>query len=133
MKRADPTDQILVKASVARMRDRLLTREQAVQVAIAGRVVETGRSDNPVLAYVNEARWVADCPCGGSELVAEKEDMLCGSCGTVAPVKFPSKKKTEDIERLLNLRPPANQNWYPHETVDELLAQNIENDIWEGN
>jgi hypothetical protein len=113
------------------MQDPLISREDSLKVAAAGRVVETGRADKPVLAYVNHSRWVADCECGGSELVAEKQDMLCGSCGMVSPVKFPTKAKTADIERLLEVRALGNRNWNLEETVAELTAQNIENGIWE--
>ena len=51
----------------------------------------------PALAYVNQARWVADCPdCTGAELVAPGDPFLCGSCFNEAigyrwrPVRWPA-------------------------------------------
>ncbi len=84
-----------------------------------------------ISAYVNRGRWVADCACNGAELVAPGEEMLCGSCGARNTPKFPGPKKRDEISRLLLRRDVFNQNWHPDETVDELLAQNIENGIWE--
>jgi hypothetical protein len=129
VKRASETDRLLVKSSVVRLLDPLISREDAIRVAAAGRVAETGRSDKPVLAYINDSRWVANCECGGGELVSEGQEMLCGSCGVVSPVKFPTKKKVEQLERLLEVRPVRSRNWNLEETVDELLAQNIEHGI----
>ena len=84
-----------------------------------------------VNAYVNHDRWVADCLCNGAELVAPGETMLCGSCGAEHTVKFPGPKTRDKIEHLLGLRELDKRNWKPDETVAELLAENIENGIWE--
>ncbi len=84
-----------------------------------------------ILAYVAQGRWVASCACNGAELVALGQEMLCGSCGARNTVKFPESKTRAKIEELLGRREPFNQNWYAYETTDELLAQNIENGIWE--
>ena len=79
-------------------------------------------------AYVNRGRWVADCACNGAELVAPGQEMLCGSCGARNTVKFPGTRN--ELEAALLQREPFNQNWHPDETVDELVAQNIENGIF---
>lgn len=81
-------------------------------------------------AYVNHGRWVADCVCNGAELVVPNQEMLCGSCGTRNTVKFPGPKTRTKIEAALLQREARNQNWHPDETVDELVAQNIENGIY---
>ncbi len=86
------------------------------------------RKGTDVQAYVNHGRWVADCPCNGAELVAPKQEMLCGSCGMKHTVEFP-KQRTK-IEETLNVRPPHNQNWSVGETVDSLVAENIENGLY---
>lgn len=88
-----------------------------------------GRSRKKVAAYINHGRWVADCPCGGAELVTENEPMLCGSCGMTSPVDFPEGQA--EIERLLLQREMRNRNWLPGESVEQIAAENIENGIWE--
>jgi hypothetical protein len=96
--------------------------------ALASNNTPTRRNRKQVAAYINHGRWVADCPCNGAELVGPGEDMVCGSCGTISSVDFPDT--AADIEKVLGLRDPYNQNWHPGETVDELTAQNIENGLW---
>ena len=83
-----------------------------------------------VQAYVNHGRWVADCACNGAELVAPGQEMVCGSCGARNTVKFPGAPTLTKIEAALSRREPYRQNWHPDETVDELVAQNIENGIY---
>ena len=81
-------------------------------------------------AYVNWGRWVADCVCNGAELVAPDQEMVCGSCGARNTVTFPGQTIRGKIEIALSRREPFNQNWYSDETVDELVAQNIEHGIY---
>ncbi len=83
-----------------------------------------------VLAYVNHGRWVADCVCNGGELVAPGEQMLCGSCGARNKVKFPGPKTRDKIQTALLRREPRNQNWHTDETVNERVAQNVENGFY---
>ena len=83
------------------------------------------------VAYVNHGRWVADCPeCNGAEIIAQGQTMLCGSCGAEHQVDFPDKPTREGIVAALTVRKPSNQNWYPHEQVTELVAQNIDHGIY---
>ena len=81
-------------------------------------------------AYVNHGRWVADCVCNGAEIVGPGLEMVCGSCGARNTVTFPGPQTRDQIEAVLSRREPYNQNWNPDETVDELIAQNIENGIY---
>ena len=110
-----------------RTADKPTLKRIEVTLAKAGVDIYDGTT---VLAYINHGRWVADCACNGGELVAPDETMLCGSCGARNTVKFPGLKTRKKIEAALGLREPFNQNWQPDETVDGLVAQNIENGIY---
>lgn len=88
----------------------------------------TKRPGGRVAAYANHGRWVADCPCGGAELVGDG-DMVCGSCGLVHEVDWPEDRKR--IEGLLRVRPALNQNWLPGETVEMLAAENIDSGVFD--
>lgn len=89
-------------------------------------IITDWQQKGQIPAYVNHGRWVADCPCGGAELVAEGRRMVCGSCGLNSPVTFPAN--TDEIERVLHdRRDTAARNWYPGETVEMLEAENMEN------
>jgi len=89
----------------------------------------------PVQAYVNWGRWVADCPhCRGGAMVVSRVDPVfwCVKCGMRGhpwrSVAFPGN--ADDIEALLVMRPDmANRNWRPGETVDGLRRENIEHDV----
>ena len=98
--------------------------------ALAG-AYKTIRNRKTIYAYINQGRWVADCPCNGAEIVEPGEDMLCGSCSMVSTVAFPDEKTRQQIETALLKRHPLKQNWTVEETVAELEAQNIENGLWE--
>lgn len=94
-----------------------------------------------VNAYVNAAnlggvrgwqgRWIANCAdptCHGCEAVAPGQPFMCCRCwnrahsGAWLKVRFPKDKR--EIERLLILRPGNARNWFPHETVAEIRAEN---------
>lgn len=98
----------------------------------------------PAVAYVNEGRWVADCPsegCHGAMLLLgdRRAGFLCGSCFNAEvghryrPVQWPEERP--DIEAVLAERPvPGTRNWTPAarpgwsrgrgETVADLVAEN---------
>lgn len=97
------------------------TRRRIVK-ALTRQMVAPHDEGGQVLAYVNLGRWVADCPCGGAELVGA-EPMICGSCGTVSEVIWPDNYN--QLERLLQVRPPNNQNWTPGEPETQLEEENI--------
>jgi hypothetical protein len=84
----------------------------------------TVHDEPPVVAYINHGRWVADCPCGGAELVAEDRLMVCGSCAARSEVIFPPNVTV--LESALAARLKKNKNWKPTETVADLLAENKE-------
>lgn len=101
---------------------------------------------NSVPAYINEGRWVAECPvdgCGGAILVSEKTPLfLCPECGSPEngnnwyAVAFPADKAV--IERVLLKRPSRvpdrakTRHWRPGESVDDLKRENRERGLPEG-
>ncbi len=91
-----------------------------------------GPTPAPVLAYINEGRWVGDCPqCNASMMLMRGAPFLCANCvntdlGCQArPLIWPTDDQAE-IEALLTVRSIANRNWTPGESVDLLRAENIE-------
>jgi hypothetical protein len=77
-------------------------------------------------ARVNHGRWIADCPACGSGMWTHPDWRLacCGECGAVyTGVEFPGE--IDQITTLLLLRPRDRQNWFPHETARDLLAENL--------
>jgi len=92
----------------------------------------TPRGD--VVAYVNEGRWVADCPqrdCAGAELVDPEWPLFvcCSGCGCGPHcVIFP--KDREKIEAALVKRQvPRTRNWLPGETVSDLQRENKAHEV----
>jgi hypothetical protein len=91
--------------------------------------------DDPVLAYVNHGRWVAQCECMNAQLVTEADPRFyCVECFNVAfagrwrTVTFPAEVPA--IEVVLQERPERRrQNWEPGETVELLEAENIEHGL----
>jgi hypothetical protein len=85
---------------------------------------------DPIVAYANEARWIAECPdCHSAQLTsAADRRFMCSECANVAnggawrPVTWP--RNFAAIEALLDVRQPVNQNWAPGETVADLTAEN---------
>ena len=77
-------------------------------------------------AYVNEGRWVADCPNCGSGIALDR-DWADGRClglayGFVYPITWPSN--ADAIESALIVRNRLNQSWVTTETVSDLHAEN---------
>lgn len=92
-----------------------------------GLTITLHESDEPILPYINEGRWVALCVCqSGMAADPDSPVLRCLECGAVyRNVIYP--KHVERIESVLLERPHAvKRNWLPTETLDELLAQNIE-------
>lgn len=85
-----------------------------------------------VYAYVNRSSWAVNCPFCRDALVAQPgEPFYCRNClmqangGYAREVYFPDERA--EIERILLLRAnPDTRNWAPHETVDDLKAENLE-------
>ncbi len=86
-------------------------------------------------AYVNHGRWVADCPgCNvGLQLPRGPRQVKAGfvlvgnqcvACGTSVRIVWPDD--ADLIDGALNIRPLwVNRNWYPSESVADLLAENL--------
>jgi hypothetical protein len=93
--------------------------------------------DAPVVAYVNHGRWVAQCECMSAQLVSPADPrFFCVECFNVAvdgrwrAVTFPAGSEVEEIEAVLELRPERKrQNWEPGETVERLVAENLEHGL----
>lgn len=84
-------------------------------------------ADETIDAYINESRWVADCPnCnGGIAAWPENEKGCCLDCGYVFSVAFPSSKDIREAEDALLARPERNRNWLPaSESVSDLKTEN---------
>lgn len=85
------------------------------------------RSDQELRVYVNDGRWLADCPtcAGGVAAGPDFAEGACLGCGTVYPLVHPSPAQVQAAVELLALRPPQNRNWRPSlETVDHLEQEN---------
>lgn len=84
----------------------------------------------PLVMYVNEGRWVADCTHCRAGVTGEPDwpDVRCLGCGSVhTNVVWPDA--FDDIEGELEVRPVANQHWLASETVEDLSAQNVERGV----
>jgi hypothetical protein len=71
-------------------------------------------------AYVNQGRWIADCPrphCGNAEEFlhpenGDRQGFHCTNCHHIAPVEWP--ENAEAITAALAKRPvPQTRNWFP--------------------
>ena len=89
----------------------------------------------PIPAYVNHGRWVADCPAcrtglqlprGPRQVKAEFVQVsdACVSCEYPIQVVMPEDADLID-NALASRRLMVNRNWYPHESVGDLLAENL--------
>jgi hypothetical protein len=94
-----------------------------------------------VVARVNLGRWIADCPCGGAEMVDPDVPLFfCFSCGNLdnggkyRPVNFPAWHKSIEAELLKRKAVKVNsfiqplhgelpREWIPGEKVSDLKAQ----------
>lgn len=83
-------------------------------------------TEDSVAAYVSDNRWVADCPAchGGIACWPANHRGACLDCGRIYQIDFPRDRQR--IEAALIQRPTRNRNWLPGETVDQLIAENIE-------
>lgn len=77
-----------------------------------------------VVAEVNNGRWTAECPCGGSVATDPAWGVAgCFGCGLwQMSVVFPEDANA--IESLLAARPERHRNWTPGETADMLEDEN---------
>ncbi len=106
----------------------------------------------PVIGFVNQGRWVANCECGGAEAVDPDEPFFycfeCGNCitdGSPRLVIFPQDitaieaellkrpvielRGRNAIERAFQALPGVgllSRNWTPDESLADLQFQNRE-------
>lgn len=85
-------------------------------------------------AYVNQGRWVADCPnCNGGIAVSMTDATgACFDCGSIYVINKPNANQIARAEFLLSVRLlDRNRNWDRHrdEDLDDLAAQNIANGL----
>lgn len=118
-------------------RDMHLVRDSAgyevLQARAIGRLRARGSQvklhidDTPVVARVDDNRWLVDCQCGASNNVDFDQSLArCYDCGAIhTQIVVPDAPTKAAIERELLKRPlTSNRFWFPHETVDDLVAQN---------
>lgn len=79
--------------------------------------VEDRVAGNPVHARIDYGRWIADCECGGAEMVDPVEPIFfCCACGNrvtsgrARKVIFP-KDRTKIEDGIMKNNDPAWQNW----------------------
>lgn len=83
-------------------------------------------------ARVYAGDWIADCPVCNSAAKREVDDPVwtCQDCDTAHEVVWPSQEMRYGVARLLMLRPVRhNRNWFPWETLHDLLAENVAHGI----
>lgn len=100
--------------------------------------------DLSVPVYLSWGKWVARCPrpgCHNAEQFGQCGDGTVGGlsgtsfwcrethngCGLKCGADWPGN--IEDIEFMTRARPVAARNWFPGETVDDLLRENLENGL----
>jgi len=113
----------------------ILSRHPADTSAYRERVIAKARrvgmpvqvDGRTLTAYVNEGRWVADCPhCfAGISIHPEWDFAACLECcrtyrSVTLPVTWP------DIEAVLDVRPVRYQHWQTRESVEDLERENVE-------
>lgn len=72
------------------------------------------------IAYVNEGRWVADCPAQGcfnaAELTPGQFMFTCVTCQLVTEVSWPDPREAHEIWQVLSARPDrTKRNWFPQD------------------
>lgn len=78
----------------------------------------------PVRAH--RGMWIVDCPrCPNAMLADQSPPIECRNCGTRFEAVWPSPEMIQGVERLLLMRPdPLTRNWYPEETLTQLVWEN---------
>ncbi len=78
-------------------------------------------------AYINRARYLADCTCNSGAFVWNRNPLgCCLDCGQLFKVRHPAPAVLAAAIRLLAVRPIVNCNWNAHqgETLAELEREN---------
>lgn len=106
-------------ATEAAYRARVSAIARARQTAVA----VSGAS---LVAYVNEGRWVADCPCchAGISIHPRWSFAAClGCCTTFTAIAIPDEWEAGEV--ALCARPATRQHWRPGETREMLQAETV--------
>jgi hypothetical protein len=96
---------------------------------------QVGPKASAVHARANHGRWIVDCPdCSNAQMACPSDHrFMCNECanalngGFWRPVIWP--KNRPEIDKLLMVRPLANRNWDPGETVVLLKLENKANGV----
>jgi hypothetical protein len=139
---------VIYRGSISAAEDHFLPDQKLPGTSVVERVVlkhfavdrpvptETDATQPSAYAQVNWGRWVVQCPWCLSATLASREDhrFFCSECGNApaggkwVQVEWPDKWSA--IEEHLVKRPtPRTRNWSPGETVDGLVAENIERGV----
>ena len=99
--------------------------------------VDPGNMGPPAVARVDLGRWLVDCGDCANAAVVDDLDLFfictkCGSRGSWREVIMPAERA--EIDEILLMRPgfrDANLNrfWFPGESIDKLMMENIEHEI----
>lgn len=91
-----------------------------------------------VRAHIHRDSWVVDCPhCLGAMIVDDKEPIFwCVDCHNAGNDGFPYKvdfPHQAEVEALMAMRKnPQTRNWYPGETIVDLIEEQIEHGEYNG-
>ena len=107
--------------------------QKAAQAGVAVPPIDQ-LDDRPVVARIHRGMWIADCECGGAELIWLDEPVFrCSDChGPWRRVILPDVDERVKITACLLVRPRLNRNWEPGETVSHLVLENLAHDLPEG-
>lgn len=85
---------------------------------------------DPVDVLVSGGKWLVVCRCGNYPSVhPDWRVALCFECGAIYE-GLTMPEDAADIEAVLVERQaPANRAWLPHETIAELVAENVERGV----
>ena len=121
----------------------MLPAERAAELAIHGHwhrkdadafVPETTAAQPVLHAFVNDGRWLVQCPvCNGAQLASRGDPrFFCIDCLNEhaqrqwLSVAWPSTDQQAEIEGLLLKRPLTHtRSWKPDETTEKLRAENL--------
>lgn len=95
---------------------------------------QTAIRGEPLVAFINEGRWIVGCTdCGGAQLAALADQrFMCVDCGNTdngeawRPVVLPDPVMAAHIVAVLDVRADVtDQSWTPGTTVEDLLTENL--------
>ncbi len=117
-----------MRTAISMMDIKTLAAYRAKHAKLCHHVVSRPLLDDTtiVYAYVNHGRWLANCPVcnGGIPVHPTWNEGGCADCGTwFARIEVPVN--WSQIEEILSVRKPANQNWDTGETIERLRSENI--------